>query len=98
MATKYSVPDYIDQLILLLIEAGGGQCWYLASVFGYSKSAITQRVSRMITYGLVEPVKKMKGKNERSYILTSKGKEVVTFDRVQFQIKILEIKKGLKDN
>ena len=92
MATKYSTPDYIDQLILLLIEAGGCQCWYLAEVFGISRPAITQRVLTLVDYGLIVSTNKQKEKDKRNYVLTTLGKEIVIIDKVQFQITMLKIK------
>lgn len=92
MATKYSTPDHIDQLILLLIEAGGGQCWYLSDVFGISRPAITQRVLRLVDYGLITSTNKQKEKDKRDYVLTPLGKEIVTVDKVRFQVEMLKLK------
>ena len=92
MATRYSIPDYKDQLILLLIQSNGGQCWYLAEVLNMSKASISRRAERLMEYGLIDPISKRVSREERSYVLTPLGEEITTFDRVFFQKKILELK------
>lgn len=90
-----AIPDKTDLEMMLLISQGGGQCWYLAQTFEYSKSNITQRIQKLVEWGLVAVIDKSQSKDKRDYELTEKGREIIQSINVHFQFQMLVIKRTL---
>ncbi len=90
-----AIPDKTDLEMMLLISEGGGRCWYLAQTFEYSKSNITQRIQKLVEWGLVAVIDKSQSKDKRDYELTEKGREIIQSINVHFQFQMLVIKRTL---
>lgn len=88
------IPDYTDQLILMLISVGGDRCTYLSQVFDMSKASITQRAIKLQTVGLISIVDTSQQHSHRKYELTEKGKEEVLISQVLFQFRHLAQRKN----
>jgi predicted transcriptional regulator len=92
MATRYT-PDFIDQLILLLISAGGNSCSYLAETLGIAQPSVVQRQKRLEDLGLVQSVNTRQRQTRRKYRLTEQGEKEVTINHVMFEIRMLNLKR-----
>jgi DNA-binding HxlR family transcriptional regulator len=92
-----AIPDKTDLEMMLLISQGGGQCWYLAQTFEYSKSRISQRMLRLQEWGLVQYTQKStrQTKDKRDYELTTQGQELIQSISVYFQYYLLNLKHNI---
>lgn len=65
--------DEADNIIILLVHAGGNSCSYLAQVLGISNAAVTQRIQVLARYGLVDSIDNSQKYFKRRYVLTERG-------------------------
>jgi DNA-binding HxlR family transcriptional regulator len=92
-----AIPDKTDLEMMLLISQGGGQNWYLAQTFEYSKARISQRIQKLQDWGLVRYTDKStsQSKDKRDYELTEQGQEIIQSISVHFQFHMLTIKRNI---
>lgn len=90
--TNY-VPDFIDQLILLLITAGGDSPSYLSEVIGINQSSTSERLRKLENFGLIRSKNTRQRQVRRRYTTTELGEQAVTLNHTLFEISMLNLKR-----